>query len=225
MSRSKTLLPSRCLFGTALLILIAGCSSVSTTSETGRAARGAAQGHESPRLAREGDLGFTLTEVVRIDSDVRRDYQQALTLLQSDRLDAGIPMLESVVERAPDVTNPHIDLGVAYARRNELEKAEKSLQAALSLAPNHPAALNEMGIVYRRSGRFDAARDSYQRALEIHPGFHFALLNLGVLCDLYLEDLACALDTYERYAEIVTDNEEVDVWIADVRNRLAAQQE
>lgn len=225
MKRCETLSATRCLFGTLVLVLGAGCASVSTAPETDRAGRGASQSYKPPELSREGDYGFTVTEVVRIDSDVRRDYQQALNLLQTNQLDAGIVGLESVVERAPDLTIPHIDLGVAYARNNELEKAERSLQAALSLAPDHPAALNEMGIVYRRSGRFNAARDSYQRALAVHPGYHFALLNLGVLCDLYLEDLTCALDTYERYAEIVTDDDEVDVWIADIRNRLAAQKE
>ena len=78
----------------------------------------------------------------------------------------------------------------------------------------------ELGILQRRTGRFDAARDSYQRVLAIHPGFHYALLNLGVLCDIFLEDLSCALDSYSKYAEIVVDDPQVGVWIADVQNRL-----
>ena len=77
-----------------------------------------------------------------------------------------------------------------------------------------------MGIVYRRTGRFEEARESYERALEVHPGYHFALLNLGVLCDLFLEDLQCALKSYEGYAEIVADDPHVAMWIADVRTRM-----
>lgn len=180
---------------------------------------------ERPRLELDGEYGFTVTEVVRIDSDVRADYQEAVALLQQDRLEEGVRLLESVVERAPDVTAPHIDLGVAYGRLDEHDKAEQSLQAALALAPNHPAALNELGIVYRRTGKFDAARTSYQRALDIHPGYHFALLNLGVLCDLYLDDLECALQQYESYSRIVTDDEQVGIWIADLRNRLGVDQQ
>lgn len=209
-----------------LLLLAAGCASVATPPQKASGAGPQrSENHRPPTLATNGEYGFTVTEVVRIDGDVRRDYQQALMLLETDRLDEGIALLESVVKRAPDVTIPHIDLGVAYTERNELAKAEKSLQQALSLAPNHPAALNEMGIVYRRTGRFDAARSSYERALAIHPGFHFALLNLGVLCDLYLQDLTCALDSYERYAEIVTDDDNVGVWIADLRGRLGTGKE
>jgi lipoprotein NlpI len=99
--------------------------------------------------------------------------------------------------------------------------AEQNLSRALSLAPNHPVALNEMGILHRRTGNFQSARDHYERALAIHPHYHFALRNLGVLCDLYLEDLECALEQYERYAEIVTDDPDVAIWIADIRNRLS----
>ena len=94
----------------------------------------------------------------------------------------------------------------------------------MKLAPNHPGALNEMGIVYRRTGRFDAARASYERALSVHPGYHYAQRNLGVLCDLYLADLECALRQYESYVAIVADDEQVVIWIADIRNRLGVVQ-
>jgi Flp pilus assembly protein TadD len=192
----------------------------SITAESGkpRTAR------QAPRVESDGQYGFTVTEVVRVDSDVRNDYQQAVALLARDQIEDGIVLLESIVERVPEVTIPHIDLGVAYARLDQNEKAEQSLRAALSLAPNHPVALNELGILYRRTGRFDAARASYEQALAIHPGFHFALLNLGVLCDLYLEDLTCALDNYQRYAAIVTDDPQVDIWIADLSSRLNSVQ-
>ena len=69
------------------------------------------------------------------------------------------------------------------------------------------------------------ARLSYERALGVLPGYHFALRNLGVLCDLYLNDLECALQNYENYAEIVSDEREVKIWIADIRNRLGASVE
>ena len=179
-----------------------------------------------PLRQKDGLSGFTVTEVERIGSDVRADYQRALVLLQRDDLEGGTALLEQVTERAPELTAPYIDLGVAYGRMGEHDKAEKRLQAALTRAPNHPAALNEMGIVYRHTGRFDLARESYERALRVHPGYHYALLNLGVLCDLFLEDLQCALENYQSYAAILGDDPQVDIWIADVRNRMgAAQQE
>ena len=207
----------------ALLIGLTGCAGMPQQTEKAalRKPEVAPKARRSEVMVeRDGAYGFTMSEVVRIGSDVRRDYQQAVILLRTNQFSAGAALLETVVARAPEVTIPHIDLGMAYVQLGELDKAETELRTALSLAPNHPVALNELGILQRRTGRFDAARDSYQQVLAIHPGFHYALLNLGVLCDLFLEDLGCALESYSRYSQIVVDDPEVGIWIADVENRL-----
>jgi Flp pilus assembly protein TadD len=206
----------------ALLILMAltGCATTENPSSNAGRTDHSDESRETSTLITVDDHGFTVSETVKIGSDVRNDYQQASILLQQGRLADGIELLKSVTERAPGVTIPHIDLGVAYGRIDNNPQAEESLRTALSLSPNHPVALNEMGIVLRRTGKFDGARNHYERALAVHPYYHFALHNLGVLCDLYLNDLQCALEHYERYAEMVTDDNQVTIWIADIRNRL-----
>lgn len=163
---------------------------------------------------------LTITEDVRVPSGVRSDFEDAVRLLEQERYAEAISLLEEVTEAAPELTSPHIDLGMAYNRTDDLERAEASLQQALEQSPRHPVALNELGIVYRRTGRFQQARKSYERALEIHPDFHFARRNLAILCDLYLEDLECALEQYERHAESFPRDETLAMWIADIRNRL-----
>ena len=129
-------------------------------------------------------------------------------------------MLESVIERAPDLSAPHIDLGVAYHRNGDLEAAERYLRAALEINPEHPIAFNELGIVYRKTARFSEARQSYEAALAVYPGYHYARRNLAVLCDLYLADLECALTNYEAYMTTVHSDDEAAMWMKDVRYRL-----
>jgi Flp pilus assembly protein TadD len=166
------------------------------------------------------ETGFTITEQIRISGEVRGGYQNALQMLAQQRYDEGIALLVEVTEEAPDVTAPHIDLGIAYGRSGDLERAEAALRMAAQLSPGHPIVHNELGIVYRKTGRFAAARASYEKALETYPGFHYARRNLAVLCDLYLADLACALKHYEAYLGSVNADAEVEIWIADIRNRL-----
>ena len=163
--------------------------------------------------------GFTITQEIRVSGDVRAEYDQALRLLAEQPAAPGIALLVGVTESAPGAIAPHIDLGIAYARAGDLDRAEESLGRALAINPDHPVANNELGIVYRRKGRFADARAAYERALAISPSFHFAHRNLAILCDLYLADLGCAIAHYEAYSRSVPADQDAVKWIADLRAR------
>lgn len=163
--------------------------------------------------------GFTITQDIRVSSEVRADYDRALQLLVREDSAPGISMLVRVTENEPSAIAPHIDLGIAYGRSGDLDRAEASLGKALAINPDHPIANNELGMVYRRKGRFADARASYEKALAVYPSFHFAHRNLAILCDLYLMDLGCALTHYEAYSQAVPGDQEAVKWIADLRNR------
>ena len=163
--------------------------------------------------------GFTITQEIRVSGDVRAEYDQAQRILAQQPSAPAIALLVGVTERAPDAIAPHVDLGIAYARSGDLDRAEESLGKALAINPDHPVANNELGIVYRRKGRFAEARAAYEKALAISPTFHFAHRNLAILCDLYLVDLGCALTHYEAYSRAVPDDKDAVKWIADLRTR------
>ena len=179
----------------------------------------AAPGAGRPPAEFRDASGFTISERVRVGSQPRADFEQAVRLLEQEQYDAAIPLLVEVTAKAPLATLAHIDLGIAYGRTGDLERAEASLRRALELNPRHPVALNELGIVQRMAGRFTEARKTYEAVLALYPSFHFAHKNLGILCDLYLADPVCALEHYELYAEAVPGDESAAMWIADLRGR------
>ena len=163
--------------------------------------------------------GFTITQEIRVSGEVRADYDQALLLVAQQPSTPGIALLVRVTEGVPGAIAPHIDLGIAYARAGDLDRAAESCGKALAITPDHPVANNELGIVYRRKGQFAEARAAYEKALAISPSFHFAHRNLAILCDLFLVDLECALTHYEAYSRAVPDDQEAVKWIADLRAR------
>ncbi|MDX1509065.1 MAG: tetratricopeptide repeat protein [Woeseiaceae bacterium] len=172
------------------------------------------------RIETPDEYSFTITERARIGSNVRSDYDRAIALLEQGNAAEGIELLEQVAATAPNLSAPHIDLGVAYHRAGNLEAAEKNLKLALEANPSHPTAHNELGIIYRKTARFADARRSYEAALQIYPGYHYARRNLGVLCDLYLADAQCALENYEAYMNLVHGDPEVEMWLTALRYRI-----
>jgi Flp pilus assembly protein TadD len=190
----------------AVVSLVCACTTSGTTRPT--------------QVESQDESGFTITEEVHVNAETRADFESAVQLLEREEYESGISLLLQVTEAAPDVTAAHIDLGIAYGRVNDLERAEASMKRALELNPRHPVAHNELGILYRRSGRFKKARKSYEKALDAYPDFHFARRNLAILCDVYLSDTKCALEHYELYTEAVPDDGAAAMWKVDLSNRV-----
>ncbi len=177
------------------------------------------QEHSVERLE-DGREGFIIMEVPQMDEASRRDFQRAVAILKDQKYDQAIVLLEKVIERSPGVTAPYINMAIACRHIGKMEQAEEHLKTALLLVPEHPVACNEYGLLYRKTGRFVEARAFYEKALSRFPDYYPVHRNLGILCDLYLNDLACALEHYEIFSEASPEEKQVKLWIADLRARL-----
>jgi len=168
----------------------------------------------------EGRQGFVIREIPGMDAEAQRDFAQATVLLQEQNYAQAITLLQKVIERSPAVSAPYINLAKAYRHVGQPEPAEKHLKKALELIPEHPVASNEYGLLLRKTGRFAEARAIYEKSLAVFPDYMPARRNLGILCDLYLNDPACALQQYKLYSEAKPADEQVKIWIADLSVRM-----
>ena len=159
-----------------------------------------------------------------MDNQARSDFAAAVVLMKEQKYDSAIELLGKVIEASPGVTAPYINAALAYGQIGKPEKAEAHLKTALSLVPGHPAASNVYGLLLRRSGRFAEARAVYEQALTAFPEYLPMRRNLGILCELYLDDPACALEQYEIYRQAKPGENQVAILIAGLRLRLGLQQ-
>lgn len=159
-------------------------------------------------------------EYIDIDADVERDFEKAITLMQQDNNAQAVAVLKSVIEREQRLPAPFVNIAIAYNKLGDSKAAEENLIKALKLDIGHPVANNELGLLYRKAGKFNAARTAYENAIKDNADYLPAKRNLGVLCDLYLHDFECALTQFEDYLELKPGDKDVEIWVADVKNRL-----
>ena len=206
----------------AVLFILSGCATSGSGKVKPASTVHSLFGNKGPSVERlaDGRQGFIITEVPQMGAASRRDFERAVAMLEKQEYDRAIDLLEKVIAQSPGVTAPYINIAIAYQQIGKPEQAEEHLKTALSLVPEHPVVCNEYGLLYRKSGRFAEAREMYEKALARFPDYFPAHRNLGILCDLYLNDSACALDHYESYSQARPEDRQVKLWIADLRIRL-----
>lgn len=136
-------------------------------------------------------LALALLAATAAHAAVDSTQLAAIRELLRDRanLPAAQVQLEQLAAANPDHADTISLLGEVYVRRDETEKAVKTLERAVQLAPNSSTAFRRLGDAYGRSaqkaGMFSKmslagkCRDAYVKAVELDPkniDARFALL-------------------------------------------------
>ncbi len=128
------------------------------------------------------------------------DYNYARTLADQGDLRGAIPYYERALAKS-DSIEVVTNLGNAYARVGELERAEALLRRAAELPGGLPAkraqAATNLGIVLETRGRFDEAMSAYRSAIALAPRDPVPRVLLGKR----LEAMGRAMDARLRFEQ------------------------
>ena len=193
-----------------LALALSGCASTGSGKDT--AERGAAgQAAAGPGA-------------VDVPPEALTMYEQAVAVMASgDFVDAELRFKEFLLQY-PGYPGAHVNLAIIHSNNNNHDAAREAVDTALALDPDYAPALNQLGMLLRRNGKFLEAEAAYLKAVTASPDYALAHYNLGVLNELYLQRLDSALQHFERYQEIVGEDEQVEKWITDLQRRVAASQ-
>jgi tetratricopeptide (TPR) repeat protein len=88
-------------------------------------------------------------------------------LLQEEKIEEAIPLLEKAVALAPGDAFCHLKLGTAYLRAKRAREAQRELEEAVGLAPENAAAHFQLGRLFKQTNALDRAREEFKRVEEI----------------------------------------------------------
>jgi tetratricopeptide (TPR) repeat protein len=188
----------RASLAAALLAALCGCHAVGTSPQ-------------QPEAAAQAVLPDT----------VQHSYADALTAMRAEDWSAAQLLLQPLAEAHPELPGPAVNLGIAYARLNRTDEAQKTLEHAATSFPKFAPAQHQLGLLLSAQGHFEDADAAYRHAEEDDPAYAVAYYDRAVLNELYLQRPQQALQDYQQYQKLQADPDpQVARWITDLQRRL-----
>ncbi|MAD43957.1 MAG: hypothetical protein CMI02_18615 [Oceanospirillaceae bacterium] len=155
---------------------------------------------------------------------LKEGYQQGLVLLQDEKYQQALLHWQTLTTDYADCPGCWTNLGISQYYLQNYPDSQTSFQTALALDAQFCPALKMKALAERQTGQFIQSEESYLQALKCAPDDINLHYNLGILYDLYLHDLAKALEHYRRAADLMPEKDDtLAMWITDLERRNAEQ--
>jgi tetratricopeptide (TPR) repeat protein len=126
---------------------------------------GAQENNYVPAISAMNDL------LAKYPRDQRLAYLAGDWLMQQQRYEQAVTVLERAVALFPDYAAALNDLAYAYADAGNFGKAFAAMDRYVALQPDQPNPHDSYGEILRMAGKFDAALEQYRMSIRIDPNF------------------------------------------------------
>jgi tetratricopeptide (TPR) repeat protein len=103
--------------------------------------------------------------------DQRLAYLAGDWLMQQQRYEQGVGVLERAIAISPNYAAALNDLAYGYADTGNFEKAFAAMDRYVALEPDQPNPHDSYGEILRMAGKLDAALEQYRMSIRIDPNF------------------------------------------------------
>ena len=94
------------------------------------------------------------------------DQQTIYQYIQNGKIEEALQALFGNIEENPTIIENYINAGIVLADANEIEKAERFFQKALTIDPKNGVVFFNLANVYYNQQRYQEAIKLYQQALQ-----------------------------------------------------------
>ncbi|MCP3669417.1 MAG: tetratricopeptide repeat protein, partial [Gammaproteobacteria bacterium] len=106
-------------------------------------------------------------------------------------------------------------------QQKKYERSFKQINKAIELNPLQAQSYHLRAQIQLQNGEIKQARSDYQKALELDPAYLNAHYNLALLYDIYLQEIALAIEHYSIYLSLLGEKDEaMQDWINHLKGTL-----
>jgi tetratricopeptide (TPR) repeat protein len=122
--------------------------------------------------------------------------------------EARVQGLEQQAERAPADAAVRAELGNLYFDAEHYDRAIRWYEEALRIQPRNVEVSTDLGVCYYYTNQADRALAQFDRSLKIDPRHAKTILNVGIVRAFGKQDLAGAVEAWERVIALAPDSPE-----------------
>lgn len=147
------------------------------------------------------------------------EYIYAIELLKRKEYDKALEVFLSL-ESKYDNADVYTNIAIIYLNKNQYITAKTYIEKSIVLNSENDIAQNVYGVILRNLGELDKSVQAYNKSITINSKNAYSYLNLAILLDIFIDSPKDALYNYEKYAEYMPEDKEVEKWIIEVKRRV-----
>jgi tetratricopeptide (TPR) repeat protein len=105
---------------------------------------------------RKGGAGVSKEQAAKIDA-MQKAFDEGVAFTQAGKMDEAIGKFTEAKALNPDCYACQFNMGLAYAAKKDVPKAEEAFLAASALKPDSPEPFNQLATLYNTNKQFDKA--------------------------------------------------------------------
>jgi tetratricopeptide (TPR) repeat protein len=142
-------------------------------------------------------------------------YQKALELMKNKSFDEAHRIFSELIANYPNLAGAYVNLAFINKAQSDDTKAEENINKALKINPSNIDALIQRAAYSQNKGEFKKVELYLLAAEAVDSSNEIVQYNLAILYELYLQQYEDAIDHYENYIALSSneDKETVKRWV------------
>lgn len=157
-----------------------------------------------------------------ISPQLQQQYQVGIDAMKKGEQAKAQRIFRTLIRSNPKLAGAYINLALIHFEREESEKSLKLVTRAIELNSQQPQAFNLRAQLLIKQGKINQAKEDYLSAIQLKPDYVNAQYNLALLYDIYLQEIALAIEHYEIYLSLIDYPDELtQEWLDQLKRTQA----